>query len=385
MSLAPSTVEFPGEQLMLIEAAREFAHNELLPLDRKWDGDESSVAEVLPRLAEMGFLNLCLPEDLNGLGCSHRLYAAILHEISYWSPSTCVTLSVHNMVGKILSRYLPEPLRTRLLSEFGTPSNFAALAISEAGAGSDARAVKASAVEVEGGFRINGEKMWVTNGLSARWFLTLVRLEGAPADKNHCTVVIDGDEAGFERVRIHGKMGIRGSETAVLHLSDVFVPHTHLVGRRGEGLHVCGSTLNEGRVGIAAQASGIAEACLDEMVSYARQREQFGRRIGEFQAVANMIAQSATELEAAKMLIWRAAYKLDMDAFDRAASSMAKLYATECANRIAYRAVQVHGGTGYVNECRVEQLYRDARVTTIYEGTSELQRVIIARELGKAG
>jgi alkylation response protein AidB-like acyl-CoA dehydrogenase len=384
MSLIPSIATIPEEQRILIDAARDFAREVLLPLDRKWDRGEGDVAEVLPHLCEMGLLNLCLPEELNGLGCSSRLYSAILHDVSYWSPSTCVTLSVHNMVGKVLARYLEEPLRTELLSAFGEPENFSAFAISEAESGSDARSAKASARAVADGYRVSGEKMWITNGLTARWFLALVKLEGAPAGEDLCAMLIDGQQKGLERTPINGKMGIRGSETAVLHFNDVFVPESHLLAPPGEGLRVCSYTLNDGRVGIAAQASGISEACLVEMTAYARQRQQFGQPIGRFQAVANMIADSATELDASKVLIWKAACQLDATGGDRFSSSAAKLYSTEAANRIAYRAVQVHGGAGYVNECRVEQLFRDARITTIYEGTSEIQRRILAQELSKS-
>jgi hypothetical protein len=198
-------------------------------------------------------------------------------------------------------------------------------------------------------------------------------------------MMIDGNDAGVQRTKIRGKMGIRGSETAVVHYDNVFVPDAYMLGEPGEGLKVFLTTLNEGRISIAAQASGIAEACLDEMVAYARQRHQFDRPIGKLPAIQNMIADSAVELEAAKLLIWRAAASADAGAPDRSASSMAKLYASEAANRIAYRAVQVHGGSGYVNECRVEQLFRDARVTTIYEGTSEIQRLLIGRALRSNG
>jgi len=385
MPLVPPGAELSEDYRMIIEATREFAKAELLPLDRKWDANESSVNEILPTLGEMGLLNLCIPEELNGLGCPYRIYAAIIHEIAVWSPSTAVTIAVHSMVGHVLKKFVTGPLRNRWLDGWGDAANFAAFALSEAGAGSDAGAAATTAVKVDGGYRVNGEKMWITNGMHGRWFLTLVRLQSVSEEETLCAVVIDGNEPGIERTEIHGKMGIRGSETAVMSLSDVFVPADHLIGERGKGLQVCLSTLNEGRIGIAAQATGIAEACLNEMVSYARQREQFGRPIGKFQAVANMIADSAVELEAAKALTWRAASMVDAGACDPASSSMAKLYATEAANRIAYRAVQVHGGTGYVNECRVEQLYRDARVTTIYEGTSEVQRILIARELAKRG
>ena len=225
--------------------------------------------------------------------------------------------------------------------------------------------------------------MWVTNGLSAGWYFIVARLKGLPHKKDFCGFMVRGDTPGLTRTKIEGKMGIRASETAVLGLSDVFVPAENLVGQRGEGLKVCLASLNRGRLGIAAQATGIAEACLTEMVSYARQREQFGRPLGAFQAVAGMIADSAVELEAAKALLWRAARGVDAGETDRTAASMAKLYASEAANRIAYRAVQVHGGAGYVHECRVEQLFRDARITSIYEGSSEIQRIVIARELGR--
>ncbi len=381
MPLVPPDVELSDDQAMLIDAARDFARNVLLPLDRKWDEDESGVAQVLARLGEMGLLNLCMPEQLNGLDCAHRVYAAILHEISVWSPSTAVTISVHSMVGQILTKYLAEPLRTELLGTWGDPASFAAFALSEANAGSDARGTRAAAHEVDGGLLINGEKMWITNGMTARWFLTLVRLQDRAEPDGLTAVLIDGNEPGVERTKIVGKMGIRGSETAVIHLTDAFVPDNRIIGQRGGGLQTFLTTLNEGRIGIASQSSGIAEACVTEMVAYARERKQFGQPIGSFQAVGDMIADSIVELEAAKALIWRAACLVDDHHANRSASSMAKLYASECANRIAYRAVQVHGGAGYVRECRVEQLYRDARVTTIYEGTSEIQRLVIAREL----
>ncbi len=383
MLLVPNHVELGEDQAALIDAARDFARGELLLADRKWDEDESSVAEVLPKLERMGLLNLLVPEELSGLGCPHSTYAAIIHEISVYSPSTAVTIAVHSLVGKILNRYAPEPLRTNRLSSWGAAESLSAFALSEAGAGSDAAGVKATAVEVEGGYRINGEKMWITNGLTGRWLLTLVRLQGVPDAQSLCALLVDGNEAGVQRTEIHGKMGIRGSETAVINFDDTFVPDAHLIGEHGKGLEVFLSSLNHGRVGIGAQATGIAEACLSEMVSYARQREQFGVPIGSFQGVADMIADSAVELEAAKALVWRAARNEEMGETDPSASSMAKLYASEAANRIAYRAVQVHGGSGYVRECRVEQLFRDARVTTIYEGTSEIQRIVIARELAK--
>lgn len=383
MALVPVHIALDNDEQTLIDAVGEFARNELLPLDRAWDRGDGCIDDVLPRLAEMGLMNLVVPVSEGGLGCAYHTYAAILHELAVSSPATAVTIGVHSQVGDILERFAGAAIHRDILTHWGSAEHFAAFCLTEAGAGSDAAGAKTSAVEVDGGYRITGEKMWVSNGLSARWFLTICRLEGAPQGDQFCALLVERSADGLSIGEIPGKMGIRGSKTAVVHFDGVMVPEDRLVGEKGQGLSVALSSLGKSRVGIAAQASGIAEACLTEMVRYAREREQFGTTIGKFQAVSNMIADSAVELEAAKALIWRAATGIDRGEFDRRATSMAKLYASEAANRIAYRAVQVHGGTGYVQECRVEQLYRDARITSIYEGTSEIQRLLIARELAK--
>ncbi len=383
MPLAPLDAAISDDDATLIEVVHEYARNELYPLDRAWDLGESSIVEALPKLSEMGLLNLLVPAELNGLGCRYQTYSAIIHELAIWSPATAVTVAVHSLTGGIIERFAAEPRRSEWLSSWGEAESFGAFALSEAGAGSDAGSVKTTVVEVDGGFVVNGEKMWVTNGLNARWLFVLARLEGVPKGESYFATIIDGNSPGISRTPIPGKMGIRGSETAVIALSDVFVPDDHVIGKPGQGLEVCLASLGRGRVGIAAQATGIAEACFNEMVSYAREREQFGRPIGKFPAIAGMIADSAVDLEAAKLLVWRAAGSVQDGKDDRSAIAMAKLFASEAANRIAYRGVQVHGGAGYVHECRIEQLYRDARITTIYEGTSEVQRIVIARDLAE--
>lgn len=367
------------DQQLLVEPVRDFAREVLLPADREWDLGRSSVASVLSQLEGMGLLGLMVPLSHGGLGCNMTTYAALLHEVAYASPSTAVTLSVHTMVCHTLARLKDQPQRDRWLSDALVKENLFAFAVSEAEAGSNVSACRTRADRVPGGYRVNGEKMWITNGLSARWFVTLVRLHDGTAMGQFCALMIDGGSEGLRREEITGKMGIRGSETAVISFDNVFVPDDCLLGAVGQGKEICATALGEGRVGIASQASGIAHACLDAMTEYARQREQFGRPIGKFQAIQQMVADSAVELAAARELIFSAAAKIDRGALHLAASSMAKLYASEAANRIAYRAVQVHGGMGYVHECRVEQLYRDARITTIYEGTSEIQRYVIAR------
>lgn len=381
MPLPPTKTALNEDELLLVRAAHDFARGELFAKDRAWDVDESSAFEVVPTLGDMGFLSMLLPTEHGGLGVSYRTYASILHELAVFSPSACVTVGVHNMVAHIVDVTAREPLRSEWLASMGGADGFAAFAISEAGAGSDPSSAKAEAHQADGGYRLTGEKMWVTNGISAKWFLILARHTTGAAQGKLSAFFVDGETAGLERTKITGKMGIRGSETAVLALNDVFVPADSMLGEPGGGLGVCLHGLNGGRIGIAAQASGIAEACLFEMKKYANEREQFGQPIGRFQGVGNMLADSVTELEAAKLLIWRAAGFVDRGVVNRSAASMAKLYASETANRVAYRAVQVHGGTGYVHECRVEQLYRDARITSIYEGTSEIQRIVISRDL----
>ncbi len=382
MPLMPSLATVTDDERLLIDAVREFARGRLLEADRRCDEDETPLTQtILPDLSEMGLLGLVVPESLGGLGVRYQTYAAIIHELAYASPSTAVAISVHSMVGHILNKGADEPKRTEWLSNWGSADSFAAFAISEADAGSDPSGARATADEADGGYHLSGEKMWITNGLTARWFLTLARIRGGAADGQLCMFMVDGTAGGITRTKIHGKMGIRGSDTAVIALEDVFVPADHILGGPGDGGRISALALNGGRVGIAAQATGIAEACLDAMRSYAAERIQFGRPIGQFQAVQNMIVDSAVLLETARLLIWRAAQLIDAGHDELAPSSMAKLRASEAANRIAYLAVQVHGGMGLVKECRVEQLYRDVRVTTIYEGTSEIQRYVIAKSL----
>ena len=219
-----ANVTSTNDEALLISAARDFARAELLERDRQWDRGQGSVADVLPLLADMGFLNIILPEDVGGLGCTYRTYAAILHEISYAAPSAMVTVSVHNMVGHILHAFAPECLRAECLDGWGQVDHFGAFAISEANAGSDPSASRTRAERKGDRYILNGEKMWITNGLTARWFLTLARTEPGTGKSGLSTILVDGNSPGLERTPILGKMGIRGSETAVIAFSDVEVP-----------------------------------------------------------------------------------------------------------------------------------------------------------------
>ncbi len=367
------------EQATMIAAVREFARAELIHREKQWDVEESSVVEVLPQLADLGLLNLRIQQRYGGLECPMVLYTHLLHELSYASPSVSVMIGVHNMVGEILQRFGSESLREEVLPQWGRPESLATFAISEADAGSDPSSIKTRAQRNGDYYHLTGAKMWITNGLAGRWFMTLART-GDSRD-TISAFWVDGLSPGVERLKITGKMGIRGSETISFHLDNVIVPAGRLLGDEGMGLQIALAALDGGRIAIASQASGISAACLDEMTRYALERRQFGRPIADFQAIQNMIADSAVELRASRALTLHAARLRDAGRPFTAAAAKAKLYSSEACNRIAYRAVQVFGGSGYVNDCRVERLYRDARVTTIYEGTSEIQRLVIARSL----
>jgi alkylation response protein AidB-like acyl-CoA dehydrogenase len=369
----------------LVQAVRDAARASFTDLDREWDRTESSCCTHLEEFYELGLMGLRVPEAQGGVECPMLPYGHIIRELAYASPSVAVTISVHNMVAEIVRLFAEPAIQADMLRQLNLPGNLAAFAISEPDAGSDPSAAKTRATPVSGGWKLYGSKMWVTNGLTGRWFCVLARLPraGASGSKELCMFLLDAEQPGVERRQIHGKMGIRASETGEMNLDGAFVPESHLLGEPGDGLKIALSALAGGRIGIASQALGIGFAATDQMIDYSRQRQQFGRPIADFQAVQWMIADSVTELTAAQKLVDRAAWLKDQDRPYTLEASMAKLYASESANRAAYRAVQVHGGYGFVREFRVEQLYRDARITTIYEGTSEIQRFVIARELLK--
>ncbi len=376
--------EYTEDHRLLVDAVRDYARAELVEPDREWDRNEASCCSALDRLYEQGLMSLRIPESQGGLDCPMVAYGHIVRELAWASPSVAVTVSVHNMVAEALKTYAADAIRADTLSRLAQAGNLAAFAISEPNAGSDPGSITTRATRVDGGYRLTGTKMWVTNGLRGRWFIVLARLGEGLADSDLCMFLMDAEQAGVKRNPIHGKMGIRGSETAEMALEDVFIPDTHLLGEPGWGLRIALSALDGGRIGIASQALGIASAALDLMTDYAQQREQFRRPIARFQAIQWMLADSRTELDAAQQLVDRAAWLKDHDRPFTREAAMAKLYASEAAGRIVDRGVQVHGGYGYVHEFRIEQLYRDARITRLYEGTSEIQRHVIARELLRA-
>lgn len=374
------TMLLSEDHLLLVQTTRDFARRALPERDVHWDRTESSCCTELDSLYDMGLMALRIPEEHGGLECPMTAYGHIIRELAYASPAVAVTVSVHNMVAEILRKFATPEVRASFLPQLAQPGNLAAFAISEPNSGSDPGSARTVAERVAGGWKLRGAKMWVTNGVTGRWFVVLARSGGATS-RELSMFLMDAQQAGVQRSAIKGKLGIRGSETAEMSLDGVFVPDDHLLGQAGWGMRIALTALDGGRIGIASQALGIAQAALDLATGYARQREQFGRPIADFQAVSWMLADSATEIAASQLLIDRAAGLKDADQPFTREASMAKLFASETAGRVVDRSLQIHGGYGYVHEFRIEQLYRDARITRIYEGTSEIQRLVIARDL----
>lgn len=374
-------VQLSEDHAVLVSAVRDFARAELVERDRHWDRTETSCCVELGPVYEMGLMGLRVPEAAGGLECPMVPYGHIIRELAWASASVAVTVGVHNMVAEIVKNFAAAGVRDEMLPLLATPGNLGCFAITEPNGGSDARSATTRAEKVAGGWKLYGPKMWVTNGIAGRWICVLARTGDSGTSKDLSMLLMDAEQAGVKRRPIHGKMGIRGSETADMSLEGAFVPERNLLGEHGWGMRIALSALDGGRIGIGSQAVGIATAALDEMIAYSKQRVVFGKPITDFQAIQWMIADSQADIMASQALIDRAAWLKDEGRPFTQAASMAKLFASEAANRVVYRAVQSHGGYGYVHEFRVEQLYRDARITTIYEGTSEIQRVVIARNL----
>jgi alkylation response protein AidB-like acyl-CoA dehydrogenase len=372
----------PNEaQLMVQQVARDYAERRLKPVAAQLDREGKFPAEQLAEMAELGLMGVNIPESLGGAEAGVVAYSLAMTEIAAACASTAVTMAVTNMVGEVSASFGTEELRRRQVPALTSGGYKAgAFALSEPEAGSDPGAMRTTATRVDGGFLLDGQKQWITSGAHAGVFVVWARTGGPGTRGLSCFLVEQGAE-GLKPGRAEDKMGLRASNTVPLTFERCFVPETALLGEPGGGFKIAMMALDGGRIGIASQACGIARAALDASTRYARDRQQFGKAIAEFQAIQWMLADSATELDAAQLLVLRAAtLKETSRPFSREAS-MAKLYASEAANRICNRAVQIHGGYGYTREFAVERHLRDVRVTTIYEGTSEIQRTVIARSV----
>ncbi len=378
-------LDLTEEQEMVRNSVREFAQNEIAPVARKYDEAEKFPREQLKGLAELGLLGMIIPEEYGGAGFDSVSYAIALEEISKADSSVAVIVSVTNSVCcyPILS-FGTEEQKQKYLAPLARGEKLGAFCLTEPQAGSDATNQKTRAVEDGDFYVLNGTKSWVTNGGEADVYL-VIAVTGENDERKEITAfLIEGDTEGLNVSSIEHKMGQRASQTCEMSLTDVKVPKANVLGELGNGLKVAFSSLDNGRIGIAALSVGIAQAALEESAKYAKDRTAFGRPIAEFQAIQQKLADMATEVEAARLLTLKAASMKDAGSKQTGNyASMAKLFASETANKVCADAVQIHGGNGFSRHYNVEKYYRDARITTIYEGTSEIQRIVISRAILK--
>jgi butyryl-CoA dehydrogenase len=373
------------EQRMIRAMVRDFARDVVQPTASERDRTGEFPADNLKTMGELGLMGMNVPPDYHGAGVDTVSYSVALQEIAYACASTAVIMSVHNSVacGPI---YLfgSEYLKDVFLKSLAAGKLLGSFALTEAGAGSDPVSQRTTAVKDGSSYIINGTKMFITSGKNSNLTVVTAYTDKGKRHRGISAFVVEKGTPGFIVGKVEEKMGLRASDTAELILEDCRIPEENLLGREGDGFVIAMASLDGGRIGIASQSVGIAQACLDAAVEYAGTRVQFNRSISNFQGLRWMIADMAVQVEAARLLTFNAAAMKDRGLDFSSAASMAKLYASEMANQVAYNALQVHGGYGYIKDFPVERLYRDARVLTLYEGTSEIQRKLIADSiLGK--
>ena len=369
--------ELGTEQQEIQERAAEFSDREVAPYATEWDREARFPAEVFKRLAGAGFMGLCVPEEYGGGGTDFLSYALLIEEISRADAGVGVTLAVHTSAGTLpILIYGNEDQRSRFVPDLARGEKIGCFALTEPTTGSDTAAIEASAERIEGGYSLSGDKQWVTNGRAAGTMIIFAR-----AQKGVTAFVVGMDEEGISFGKHAEKMGVLSATTDDVLLDNVFVPEKDRLDEEGKGLRVALGALDTGRIGIAAQALGIAEAAFRYAVRYASQRTTFGKPIAEHQAISFKLADMQTKIRAARLLVYEAAWIKDQGMPHGEAGARAKLYAAQVANEVTYEAVQVLGGQGYMKDHPVERYYRDARVTEIYEGTSEIQRLVISRSI----
>jgi butyryl-CoA dehydrogenase len=382
-------------QKLIRDTVRQFMEAEVRPFVKEMEKAEKFPAEAIQKLGEMGCCGMLVPEEWGGPGLDTVSYVLMLEEVARVFTAMSTALGVTNSAVQVpLMMFGSDTQKKKYLRRMATGETLGAFCLTEAAAGSDAAGIQTRALRIRSGqaggagdfYKLNGTKTWVTNGRVAGVLLVFAKTDPEAGGKGISAFLVEPGFAGFRAGRHEDKMGQRSSPSVEILLNDCVVPVENRLGEEGQGLKIALSALDGGRIGIAAQAVGLAQGALEETVKYAKQRAAFGKKIAEFQAIQWMIADMQTEIEAARGLLYHAAWLKDAHPTKVGASaSKAKLYASEMVNRVVYKAVQVHGSAGYSRETDVERMYRDARVITIYEGTSEVQRMIIARELlGKA-
>ncbi len=374
--------ELTQEQQIFREMVREFAAKEVAPLAKQVDEEGLFPHETIKKIGELGLMGVAIPTEYGGAGADNVCYAIAVEEIARACASTSVIVSVNNsLVADPIYKFGTEAQKQKYLMPLASGKLLGAFALSEPGAGSDAAGQQTMARRDGDAFVLNGTKNFITNALEADVVLVFATVDRHLRAKGVCAFIVEKGTLGFSITKVEKKLGIKGSSCCQLLFENCRVPADSLLGEGGQGFKIAMATLDSGRIGIAAQAVGIAQAALDISLSYSTQRLAFDKPIASFQAIQWMIADIASQTEAARLLTYRAAWMKDKGFRHTKESAMAKLYASETASRAATKALQIHGGYGYIYDFPAQRLFRDARVTEIYEGTSEIQRLVIAEDL----
>lgn len=374
--------QFSEEQQMVLETVRSFTEKEVKPVASAMDAASEFPHQLVKKLAEMGLMGAFIPVEYGGSGMDLVTYILAMEEISKAWASLGVIMTVNNSLAcDPLFRFGNEAQKRKYLTPLAQGTQLGCYALTEPGAGSDAGGIATQAKQEGNDYILNGTKLFITNGKQADVAIVYAVTDPARGKKGISAFIVEKSFPGFVVGKIEDKMGLRGSDTAELIFQGCRVPGENLLGVKNEGFKIALTTLDGGRIGIAAQALGIAQGCLEAATAYAKERKQFGQAIAGYQAIQWMLADMKTEIDAARLLTHRAAWRRQRGEPVTAIAAQAKLYASEMANRVAYKAVQIFGGYGFIKDFPVERLYRDARITTLYEGTSEIQRMVIARHL----
>ncbi|HEU5292215.1 MAG TPA: acyl-CoA dehydrogenase [Cyclobacteriaceae bacterium] len=370
------------EQLAVQQAARDFAQNELLPGVIERDTHQKFPTEQIKKMGELGFMGMMVDPKYNGGGMDSISYTLAMEEISKIDASASVCMSVNNsLVCWGLEKFGTEEQKQKYLKRLATGEIIGAFCLSEPEAGSDATSQRTTADDKGDYYLLNGTKNWITNGNSASVYIVIAQTHPEKKHKGINALIVEKGMAGFVVGKKEDKMGIRGSDTHSLMFTDVKVPKANRIGDEGFGFTFAMTTLNGGRIGIASQALGIASGAYELALKYSKERKAFGKELSNHQAIQFKLADMATKIDAARLLIWQAAYLKDQKKDFVKAAAQAKLFASQIAQEVTTEAVQIHGGYGYVKEYHVERLMRDAKITQIYEGTTEIQKLVISREL----
>ncbi len=377
-------IELSEEHLMIRQAARNFAINELKPGVIERDEHQKFPAEQIKKMGELGFMGIMVAPQYGGAGMDTISYVLVMEELSKIDASASVVVSVNNsLVCYGLEKYGTEKQKEKYLKQLASGEKIGAFCLSEPEAGSDASSQHTTAVDMGDYYLLNGTKNWITNGGTASTYLVIAQTNREKGHRGINALIVEKGMEGFSIGPKENKLGIRGSDTHSLLFTDVKVPKENRIGEDGFGFKFAMKTLDGGRIGIATQALGIASGAYELALNYSKERKAFGKPISEHQAIQFKLADMATEIEAARLLCLKAAWLKDQGLPYGQASAMAKLFASEVAMKVTVEAVQIHGGYGYVKEYHVERMLRDAKITQIYEGTSEIQRMVIAREILK--